>query len=64
MLYEVITTHAGETVTGRADHVPPEMDVDVVPVDELSGDRGIGLFVGTLDLRDRRVAVVTQGDRR
>ena len=49
---EFLATHATEAMTGRANDLAPVVDVDVVPPDEVLGDRRVRLGVGTLDLRD------------
>ena len=51
-----LPAHSAEAVTRAAHNLPTVVDVDVVPVHEMSDDRGIRLLVGALNLGNRRIA--------
>jgi hypothetical protein len=47
--------HAREAVAGGGQHLPAVVDVDVVPVGEGAGDRGVSLRVRLAEVVERRV---------
>ena len=53
---ERLPAHAAEAVARRADDLATVMDVDVVPVHEVIGDRGVRLRIGALDFGDGGIA--------